>query len=110
MLALLAVVALASVAGCSGGYTKNLSQRELVVQFVPGATQAQHEKVMQACTGTANATPEPMPTQGNPATMLNNVRFRIDYASDADINTLINCVQKFPSVRGFRDEQPGGNG
>ena len=86
------------LAGCT-------QQRELVVHFKPGTTQAVRAAALHACTGAAPKTsPEPMPTASAASSdQVNDVRFRIDSADDRDIAQLETCLAKQPGVAGFED-------
>jgi hypothetical protein len=92
--------------GCAVGLSTScnaaISKRELVVVFAPGATQAQHAAVLQACADAAPRTsPEPMSSPSSAAGQIGDVRFRVDHANDRDINQLLQCVRKQPGVTGF---------
>jgi hypothetical protein len=89
-------------AGC-GHLTDNLAQRELIVQFDVGATAEQHEQVRAACNGFAGTTLEPRPTSTLESVRLNDVRYRVDRADDAQLARIEACLSRFPFVRGVRD-------
>jgi len=78
----------------------HVGSRELVVLFQPGATTAEREAVRADCRGNARVVPEPPSTSQLPATVLNNVRYRIDAAEDRDLAALYRCLATHPSVRG----------
>jgi hypothetical protein len=83
-------------AGCA-----SLSQREVVVVFGQDSTPAQHRAARDACSGFENASPEPLPTSSRYASeRLSDVRFRVDKASDGQINDLYTCLRKQPGVVG----------
>jgi len=96
-----AVIALGCMlASCK--QTAGLARQELVVQFRPGATQADHERVWRACPGGPRIVREPLDTTSSyAATLLNNVRYRVDTASNYDLAQLIQCLQRDPSVAGY---------
>ena len=95
LLLLAFVVVLA--AGCS-------EKRELVVQFSPTATPAQHRAALEHCTGVApHTSPEPIVASHYVASRQNDVRFRIDQANDRDIAQLETCLTKQPGVIGASD-------
>lgn len=98
---LLALLA-GGLAGC-GHLGANLSQREIVVHFKAGTTAAQHREVRTACTGYAGTRPEPLPASTLPSVRLNDVRFRVDEASDAQLARLEGCLTRFPYVLGVSD-------
>ena len=94
--------ALAALAGC-GHLADNLAQREMVVKFAPGATAEQHRQVRAACDGVGGATAAPLPTSTLRSVRLNDVRFRVDGASDAQLARLQACLTRFPFVQGVAD-------
>jgi hypothetical protein len=91
-----------ALAGC-GHLAANLSQRELVVQFKSGTTAAQHREVRTACSGYPGTRPEPLPTSKLASVRANDVRFRVDKASDAQLAHLEACLTRFPFVLGVSD-------
>lgn len=99
--ALLVVLA----AGC-GRYGGKLARRELVVHFAPGATTAQHLAARKACTGIPNTTPEPIVANPLPSERVNDIRFRIDRASDRDLARLSACLNRQPGVVGVDPVEP----
>jgi hypothetical protein len=93
-----AVPVLAAVSGCN---VEGLTKRELVVDFLPSATDAQRAAVLEACGHvTPDASPEPFQTTGPAANRVGNVRFRIDHANDREIARLETCLSQQPGVRG----------
>ena len=96
-------VLVSSLAGAlTGCNAAAFTKRELVVNFFPNATQAQHTAVLKVCAGAAPRTsPEPMTSPASVAGRIGDVRFRVDRASDRDINQLLQCVRKQPGVAGF---------
>ena len=104
---LAAIGCAASLAGCNNA---NLSRRELVVHFDQSATAAEHDAARTACaTAAPHASPEPAPsasTRGvSPAY---DVRFRVDHASDRDLNQLSQCLRKQRGVVGIDIPDAGG--
>ena len=81
----------------------NLTRRELVVHFDRSATFADHEAARSACKDAApHASPEPMPSAPPPGVAPgNDVRFRVDHASDRDLNQLLQCLRRQRGVAGF---------
>jgi hypothetical protein len=102
-----AAVLLPAAAGCSA-FNAALGQREAVVHFRAGISNATRLKVRAACSHVPQATPEPLPTDHKASDLLYNVRFRVDQASDAELARLEECLQKFPSVTGVDIETPEG--
>ena len=98
MLALVALLAVL-VSGCSG-FNKAFGQREAVVHFQPGTPAAVQMKVRAACSHMPRAVPEPLPTDKKASDKMNDVRYRIDKASDGQIVALEHCLGKYRSVAG----------
>ena len=88
-----------ALAGC-GRLGQNITKREVVVHFGPDATSAQHLAARAACTGLPHASPEPLPGGTRLSQRLNDVRFRVDNASDRELLNLYTCLQKQPGVVG----------
>ena len=98
---LCAIAAMGLLAGCR--QLGSLSQQEVVVVFKSGATQADHARVYAACKGLDGIQPEPMVTESKyPATLQYNVRYRVDGASNYQLQQLYNCLAKDPSVAGYK--------
>jgi hypothetical protein len=51
------------------------------------------------------AAPEPLPTDNKLSDTVNDVRFRIDNATDAQIAQLETCLGRFRSVQGVETPQ-----
>jgi hypothetical protein len=99
----LSVSVAVGVAGC-GSYGAAFRQRELVVHFQSGATQAQHAAARRACAhATPKASAEPLPTGKHlrPSELVGNVRFRIDNADATQLSKLERCLGRQPGVKGF---------
>lgn len=95
---LLAVAAI--LTGCR--QTANLSKQEVVVQFTLTATQADHARVWDRCQHIPGTTPEPLvTTSSHPSTLRFNVRYRVDHASNYQLQQLYNCLRQDPTVAGF---------
>jgi hypothetical protein len=91
------VCALAS--GCR--QTANLSKQEVVVQFTLNATPADHARVWDMCQHVEGAIPEPLVTKSKyPATLRFNVRYRVDHATNYQLQQLYNCLKQDPTVVG----------
>jgi hypothetical protein len=97
---LMAVGCVLGLAGCNNA---NLSRRELVVHFTPDATRADHDNARSACTSAApHASPEPAPAPtSHGVDPAYDVRFRVDHASDRDLNQLVQCLRRQHGVLGF---------
>jgi hypothetical protein len=95
---LLAGVAILA-SGCAG-FDKAFGQREAVVHFQSGTPESVRTQVRAACSHLPQATPEPLPTDNKASDELNDVRYRIDKASDGQVSALEQCLGKFRSVAG----------
>jgi hypothetical protein len=93
------IAAAAVLVGCSR-IDAALGQRQAVVTFTSNATLAQRLAVRSACAKTPNVTAQPLPSNTNAPYALEQVIYRIDHASDADVALLEKCLAKFPSVVG----------
>ena len=93
-------VMLVALAGCR--QTASLSEQEIVVQFTTSATAADHARVWGLCQHIDNVDPEPLVTKSKyPATLLYNVRFRVDHATNLQLQQLFNCLKQDPTVSGY---------
>lgn len=98
--ALAAVLSLCvGLGGCK--YSEALAKREWVVIFKPGATQEQHKLVLATCSDIPHVDPEPIGNGTLVSELASNVRFRVDKASDGDLNKLALCFEKFPFVQSY---------
>ncbi len=102
--ALPVVLAGALTAGCAG-FSKAFGEREAIVTFRQGTPDSVRLAVRDACSHVPQAIPEPLPTDNKLSDYLNNVRFRIDNASDAELASLETCLSKFSSVVGVETPQ-----
>jgi hypothetical protein len=98
------MVALALAATLSGcRQTAGLSKQEVVVVFKSDATAADHSRVYAACKNLPGIDPEPLVTDSKySATLVNNVRYRVDHATNYELQQLYNCLSKDPSVLGYK--------
>lgn len=92
------------ISGCAG-FNKAFGQREAIVIFREGTPASARLAVRAACSRVPHATPEPLPTDGKLSDYVNDVRYRIDSASDAQVAQLENCLNKFRSVSGVEMPQ-----
>jgi hypothetical protein len=100
-----AILAAAGIAGLLSGckQTASLSRQEVVVVFKPDAPQADHARVYEACKNLPGVSPEPMVTDSKYlATLQNNVRYRVDNASNYQLQQLYKCLGGDPSVAGYK--------
>jgi hypothetical protein len=95
-----AALALAALAGCSQ-FDAALGQRQAVVSFRPGTPLSQRLTVRSACAKLPAVQAQPLPSDLNSPYALQQVTYRIDHASNADIARLETCLDKFPSVAGI---------
>src|SRR5665213_3303881 len=86
--------------GCK--QTANLAKQEVVVTFGTGATQADHARVWALCQHIDGTQVEPLVTKSKyPATLRSNVRFRVDHATNFQLQQLFNCLKKDVTVAGY---------
>ena len=102
--ALPAILAGALITGCAG-FDKAFGQREAIVTFQQGTPKSVRMAVRAACSHVPQAIPEPLPTDNKLSDYLNDVRYRIDKASDAELAQLETCLNRFSSVRGVETPQ-----
>ena len=105
----LILLAAAALAGCSQ-FDKALGQREAVVTFRPGTPVSQRLAVRSTCAKVHAVTAPPLPSDLSSPYALQQLTFRIDHASDADVARLETCLEKFPGVAGvtLRDSSDAG--
>jgi len=95
-----ATVALAALlAGCSQ-FDRALGQRQAIVSFRPDTPLSQRLTVRSTCAKVPAVTAQPLPSDLNSPYALQQLTFRIDHASNADIARLEQCLAKFPAVAG----------
>ena len=92
-------IAVAALAGCAQ-FDAALGQRQAVVTFRNGTPVGQRLAVRSACTRAPAVTAQPLPANLKSPYALEQVIYRIDHASDADVAQLEKCLAKFPSVAG----------
>jgi hypothetical protein len=97
--AALILVAAAALAGCSQ-FDKALGQREAVVTFRSGTPVSQRLSVRSTCARVHAVTAPKLPSDLSSRYALQQLIFRIDHASDADVARLETCLEKFPGVAG----------
>ena len=94
-----ATVMVLALAGCR--QTASLSKQEIVVVFTSSATAADHARVWGLCQHIPGVDPEPLDTTSKyKATLLYNVRFRVDHATNLQLQQLFNCLKQDPTVVG----------
>jgi len=95
-----AAALLCGLAGCR--QTSGLSKQEIVVHFTTTATQADHARVWALCQHIPNVVPEPLDTTSKyKATLLYNVRYRTDHATNLQLQQLFDCLKQDPTVAGY---------
>ena len=97
---MVAAVAVAALAGCSQ-FDAALGQRQALVSFRPGTPLSQRLAVRSTCAKVPAVKAQPLPSDLNSPYALQQVTFRIDHATDADIARLETCLTKFPAVVGI---------
>ena len=99
--AVVAVVTVAALTGCSQ-FDAALGQRQAVVSFRPGTSLSQRLTVRSTCAKVPAVKAQPLPSDlNNSPYALQQVTFRVDHASNADIARLEKCLAKFPAVVGI---------
>jgi hypothetical protein len=99
-------ILLGSLAACK--QTSGLSRQEIVVVFKPTATAADHSRVWELCRNVDGVAAEPLVTTSKyPSVLRSNVRFRVDHATNLQLQRLYACLGKDPSVVGYT---PTGDG
>jgi hypothetical protein len=92
-------VAVVALAGCSQ-FNQALGQRQAVVAFKPDTPVSQRLAVRSACAKVPEVKAPPVPSDLNSPYALQQLTFRIDHASNADVARLEKCLARFPSVVG----------
>ena len=95
-----AVAAAAVLAGCSQ-FNEALGQRQAIVSFRPDTPLSQRLTVRSTCAKVPAVTAQPLPSDLNSPYALQQLTFRVDHASNADIAQLEKCLAKFPAVVGI---------
>ena len=95
----LILLAAAALAGCSQ-FDQALGQREAVVSFRSGTPVSQRLAVRSACAKVPEVKAPPVPSDLNSPYALQQLTFRIDHATNADVARLEKCLARFPSVVG----------
>jgi hypothetical protein len=106
-----AVAALAVLSGCSQ-FDAALGQREAVVSFRDGTPVSQKLVVRSTCAKVPAVTEQPLPPDLTSPYALQQLTYRIDKASNADVAQLEKCLNKFaPAVTGItlQDSSDEGN-
>jgi len=93
------VLAAAALAGCSQ-FNAALGQRQAVVSFRADTTVSQRLAVRSACSRLPAVTAQPLPADLNSPYALQQLTFRIDHATNAEVARLETCLAKFPTVAG----------
>jgi hypothetical protein len=94
-----ATVAAVVLTGCSQ-FDAALGQRQAVVTFRPDTPVSQRLAVRSACAKVPEVKAPPVPSDLNSPYALQQLTFRIDHASNADVARLEKCLARFPSVVG----------
>ena len=99
VVAVAVAVAAVALAGCSQ-FDSALGQRQAVVSFRPDTTVSQRLAVRSACARLPAVTAPPLPSDLNSPYALQQLTFRIDHATNAEVARLETCLDKFPAVVG----------
>src|SRR5689334_9226169 len=94
-----AVALTALLVGCSQFDTAP-GQWPAVVSFRTNTTLSQRLSVRSTCAKVPAVKAQPLPSDLNSPYALQQVTFRVDHASNADIARLETCLAKFPAVVG----------
>jgi hypothetical protein len=94
-----AITALVALAGCSQ-FNAALGQRQAVVSFRDGTPVSQKLIVRATCAKVPAVTAQPLPSDLTSRYALQQLTYRVDKASDADVAQLEKCLEKFPAVVG----------
>jgi len=92
-------VAALVLAGCSQ-FDAALGQRQAIVTFRPNTPVSQRLAVRSACGKVPEVKAQPVPSDLNSPYALQQLTFRIDHATNADVARLEKCLARFPSVVG----------
>jgi hypothetical protein len=105
-----AIAALAVLSGCAQ-FDAALGQREAVVSFRAGTPVSQKLIVRTTCAKVPAVTAQPLPPDLTSPYALQQLTYRVDKASDADVAELEKCLGKFPAVTGInlQDSSDEGN-
>jgi hypothetical protein len=108
--AVMALAAAVALAGCAQ-FDAALGQRQAVVSFRTGTPVPQRLVVRSTCAKVPAVTAQPLPSDLSSPYALQQLTFRIDHASDAEVAQLEKCLAKFPSVTGvvLQDSSDEGN-
>jgi hypothetical protein len=93
------LVVMAAATGCSK-FNAALGQQQVLVSFKSGTTNAAKLHIRAACGSLPAVRPSPLPDLKKYPYALNQLSYRVDSASDADIARLEQCLAKFGSVAG----------
>jgi hypothetical protein len=94
-----ATIAAVALAGCSQ-FDAALGQRQAIVTFQPHTPVSQRLAVRSACGKVPEVRAQPVPSDLNSPYALQQLTFRIDHATNADVARLEKCLARFPSVAG----------
>jgi hypothetical protein len=106
----LSLAVAAALAGCSQ-FDAALGQRQAIVTFRASTPVSQRLAVRSACAKVPAVAAQPLPPDLNSPYALQQLTFRIDHATDADVARLETCLAKFHAVVGItlQDSSDAGN-
>ena len=99
----------ASLSACSK-FDAALGQQWATVSFKDNTPVATVLKVRAACSHIPNVHPEALPDQYNSETLMYDVTYQTNNASNANLAQLEICLQRFPSVAGVSFQDAGDEG
>jgi hypothetical protein len=94
-----AVTAAIALAGCSR-FDAALGQRQAVVSFHSGTSNAERLTIRAACAKTPEVSAQPLPEGTLSPYALNQVTFVVTKASEAQVAELEKCLSRYPAVSG----------
>lgn len=106
LVAAVAALALASLAGCSQ-MSAALGQQWVDVQLAPATTAKAARRIAATCSHVPNMKPYPIEKTSSYANLVGLLRFHATNATPAQMSQLQRCLQRFPAVQGFTLGQPG---
>jgi hypothetical protein len=95
-----AVAVTAALAGCAR-FDAALGQRQAIVSFQPGTTNAERLAIRSACAKTPQVSAQPLPKGKLSPYALNQVTFVVTNASEAQVAQLQQCLSRYPAVTGM---------
>ncbi len=95
-----------ALAGCAKMYAA-LGQEYLQVQFAPNTSLTAARHVTAACSHIPNVRLQPVRATTAQLNVAYSATYVVTYASDANLAQLQVCLDRFPSVQGLTETDPG---